>query len=126
MTASTLSTRVSGTHATGDEALIPCLVLGILEDASRDREGSFAVPTTAIPALLWLELAQMLKDKDGGSLLFGKLNNASTHLMREVLIGVPHLAPKVYVILFAFGDQSSLGSVAGNTSKQLLLEDRRD
>jgi len=58
----------------------------------------------------------MLKDQNGGFVFLSKLDNTSTHLMRKVLISIAELAPKSFVILFAFGKDAGLMSVAGNTS----------
>jgi hypothetical protein len=50
-------TGISRIDAAGDDALIPGFVLGILDNASRDRERAFALATAAIGALLGLEFA---------------------------------------------------------------------
>src|SRR2546426_10942318 len=120
MATRTFSTRIPGIDAAGDDPFLPCLVLGILEDASFHPEGAFAIAATTIHAFLWFELAQMLEDENGGFMLLSKLDNASTHLMRKVLIGMFDLAPEVYIVLFPVGDETRLATIAGNASKLLL------
>ena len=57
MTASAFATGVSGIDTTGEDALVPGLVLGVIENASFHPESAFAVAPTAILALLRFELA---------------------------------------------------------------------
>ena len=116
MATSALPTGIARANSAGEHAFMVGFVLGVLEDAPLHPESSFAVTATAIPALLWLELAQVLKDKDGGLMLFGKLNNASTDQMGKVLIGVFDLAPEVHVILLASRQKASLVPVACDAS----------
>jgi hypothetical protein len=59
----------------------------------------------------------VLKDQDAGSLLHGKLNNASTHQVSQILIGMADLPPEVGIVLRARRYDTSPGSIAGNTSK---------
>jgi hypothetical protein len=120
MTTSTFPTGISGIDARRNNPFLPCLVPGILENASRDREGPFAIAPAAILALLGLELAQMLKDEDRRPVCFGELDNASTHLMGQILIRIPDLIPESFVILLPLGYEASPMSVACNASKQLL------
>jgi hypothetical protein len=112
MATSTFSTGVSGIDARRDDPALPRLVLGVGEDTSRDRESAFAVASTTILAFLWLELAQVLKNENGRSMLLVKLDNASAHLMRQVLIGMPDLVPDGLVILFPLGNDARLGTLA--------------
>jgi hypothetical protein len=53
-------------------------------------------------------------------MLLGKLDNASTHQMCQVLIDMTYLVPEISIILFAFRYNASLMSVACDTSKQFL------
>ncbi len=62
----------------------------------------------------------MLKHQDGRPMVMSKLDNASTHQVRERLIDVLDLVPEVNIVLFALGDDASLASVACN-APQLLL-----
>src|SRR5690349_845801 len=98
-TACAFATRVAGVDAGGNDPLIPGFVFGVLENASLHPEGSFAIAPFAVLALLCFELAKMLEDQDRCFLFFGKLNNASTHQVRKVLIGMADLPPEVGIIL---------------------------
>ena len=62
----------------------------------------------------------MLKDEYGCFVLLGKLDNASTHQMGYLLICVADLVPQICIILFVFGDDASLASVACDPSELLL------
>jgi hypothetical protein len=101
MTASALPTGVAGIDTTGEDALVPRLVPGVIENAAFLPESAFAVAPTAIGALLRFELAQVLKNENRRSVLLGKLHNASTELVGQVLIGIPDLAPEGLIVLFA-------------------------
>ena len=118
--ASTFPAGVLGVHPAGDDPLVPRLVRGVAEDAALHPEGPFAIASAAIPALLRFEVAQMFKDEDARLVLSGKLDDASTHLMGQLLIAVPDRAPQGNVILFTLGDQASLVSVPCHPSKPLL------
>jgi hypothetical protein len=52
---------------------------------------AFAVATAAILALLWLEIAQMLKHQDRGLMLDGKLDNTRTHQMGKIVVAAADL-----------------------------------
>ena len=110
------STGIAWIDTAGDDALVPRLVLRVLEDASLHPVGTFRVATTAILALLWFEMAQMLKHQNRCVVLFGKLDNASTHQMCYLLIAVADFAPEIGIVLFAFSNDASLMSVACNLS----------
>jgi hypothetical protein len=112
MAPGTFATGVSGIDTGRDDSLVPRLVFGVGENASLHPEGSLAIATAAILAFLWLELAQVLKNENGRSMLLGKLDNASAHLMRQVLIGMPDLVPDGLVILFPLGNDARLGTLA--------------
>ena len=56
----------------------------------------------------------MLKHQDGRPVVVSKLDNASTHQVRERLIDVLDLAPQSDIVLFALGDDASLASVVCN------------
>ncbi len=120
VTTSTFPTGVAWIDPAGDDALVPCLIFGVLEDAPLHPEGSLAVSPTAILASLGFEVAEVLKHQDGRPMVMSKLDNASTHQVRERLIDVLDLAPEVNIVLFALGDDASLASVACN-APQLLL-----
>ena len=60
----------------------------------------------------------MLEDQDACLLLDGELDNASAHLVRDVLIDVPDLAPQISIVLFPLGNDASLRSVVCNASEQ--------
>jgi hypothetical protein len=120
VTTSTFPTGVAWIDPAGDDALVPCLLFGVLEDAPLHPEGSLAVSPAAIRASLGLEVAEVLKHQDGRPVVVSKLDNASTHQVRERRIDVLDLAPEVGIVLFALGDDASPASVAGN-APQLLL-----
>ena len=61
MATSTFSTRITWIDSAGENALVIRFVFGVLEDTSLHPEGSFAVASTAILALLRLEITQVLK-----------------------------------------------------------------
>src|SRR2546428_1582383 len=61
MATSTFSTSISWADPAGENAFVIRFVFGVLEDASLHPEGSFAVASTAILALLRLEMTQVLK-----------------------------------------------------------------
>jgi hypothetical protein len=79
VTTSTFPTGVAWIDPAGDDALVPCLIFGVLEDAPLHPEGSLAVSPTAILASLGFEVAEVLKHQDGRSVVMSKLDNASTH-----------------------------------------------
>jgi len=116
MTTRTFSTRIARAYSAGDDSFIPRFVLCVLEDASLHPVGTFRVPPMAILAPLGFEIAQMLKHQDGRLVLFGKLDNARTHQVCQVLIPVPDLAPQVCIVLFALRNDASLGSRACDPS----------
>jgi hypothetical protein len=62
----------------------------------------------------------VLKDENAGSLGFGKLNNASTYPVSQILIGMADLPPEGGIVLLKGRDDASPGSIAGNTSKLFL------
>lgn len=111
--------RLTWTDAAGEDALVPRFVPGIGENTSLHPVRAFGIPTTAIPASLWLEIAQVFKHQNAGPLLPGKLDNPRAHQMRELFITLRDLSPEVHIVLFALCDDARLPSVAGNPSKQL-------
>ncbi len=119
-TTSTFPTGVAWIDPAGDDALVPCLIFGVLEDAPLHPEGPLAVSPAAIRASLGFEIAEVLKHQDGRPMVMSKLDDASTHQVRERLIDVLDLAPEVGIVLFALGDDASLAPVACN-APQLLL-----
>ena len=70
------------------------------------------------------EVSQMLKDEDTGLMLFGKLDNAMTHLMGTVFIQCAYLCPQGHIVLFAFGNDACLASVACYSSQLSRAFDR--
>ncbi len=62
MATSTFPTGISRANSAGENARVVGFVLGVLEDAPFHPEGSFAVASVTILALLWLEGSQVLKD----------------------------------------------------------------
>src|SRR5450759_2995053 len=116
MTASTFSARIPRVDSRCDDPLIPCLVFGIREDASLHPVCPLAIASMAVLALLWLEIAQVLKDQDRRPMLFGKLHNARTHQMRDGLVHVGDLAPEVCIVLFTFCYPARLAPVASDPS----------
>ena len=58
----------------------------------------------------------MLKDEDRCRVLLGKLDNAGTHQMGNLLVHLLDLAPEVSIVLFAFYENACLRSVACNAS----------
>ena len=58
----------------------------------------------------------MLKDEDRCRVLLGKLDNAGTHQMGNLLVHLLDLAPEVGIVLFVLRDDARLGSVACNAS----------
>jgi hypothetical protein len=120
MATGTFSTGIPGTHPTSDNTSIVRFIFCILENSPFHPECSFAIASSAILAFGWFEITEVLKDEDAGFVLLGKLDNASAHQMGDLLIGVADLAPEVCIILFAFCDNASLASVAGDPSKLFL------
>src|SRR5258708_1906859 len=120
VTTSTFPPSVAWIDPAGDDPLVPCLIFGVLEDAPLHPEGSLAVSPTAILASLRFAGAELLTHQDGRRVVMSKLDNTSTHQVRERLIAVLDLAPEVNIVLFALGYDAGLASVAGN-APQLLL-----
>ena len=114
--AMTFPARIARVDPTGDDLLVPCLIFGIGEDTPFHQESPFAIAPVAIRALFGLEVTQMLEDKDRCLLLSGKLDNAGTHQMGNLLVHVADLAPEVGIVLFVLCNDASLGSVACNAS----------
>src|SRR5450759_1364593 len=116
MTAMAYYGRVARVEATGDEPSVPRNIFGEVEDPPLHPESSLSVPSAAILALCRLEVSQVFKHQYGSPLLYGELDNASAHQMRNVVIGVADLAPQVGIVLFADRDHAGLRSVACNAS----------
>src|SRR5260370_924824 len=113
---SAFSGRIAGADPAGDDPRVIRLILRIFEDTPLHPERSLRVPPAAILALFRFEVSQVFKHQNGSPLLTGELDNAGAHQMRKVLIGVADLAPEIGVVLFPFGHDASLGSVACNAS----------
>src|SRR5207248_4008079 len=95
-----------------NDTLVPCLICGEREDASLHPEGTLAISPAAIRALLWFEMAEVLKHQDARPVPVSKLDNASTDQVCESLIAVFDLAPEGDIVLFALGYGTSLAPVA--------------
>jgi hypothetical protein len=117
---SAFPTGVAWIDPAGDDALVPCLIFGVREDAPLHPVGPLAVSPAAIRTLLGFEIAEVLKHQDARPVVVSKLHNASAHKMRERLIAVFDLAPEGGIVLFALGDDARLASVACD-APQLLL-----
>src|SRR5947209_1728850 len=74
----------------------------------------------AILPFFRLEVPQVLEDQDTRPLLLGELDNASAHQMGNVLICIADVAPEGGIVLFVFGNDASLGSLACNPSQLSL------
>src|SRR5258707_14659291 len=62
----------------------------------------------------------MFKHQNRRPMLLGKLDNASTDEVGDLLIACSDLAPQGGIVLLPFGNDASPGPVACNPSKQLL------
>jgi hypothetical protein len=62
MTTRTFAARVTGIDSAGDDPRIPRLVFGIRENASLHPIRPLRIAAMAILALLWFQVAQMLKN----------------------------------------------------------------
>lgn len=113
---SAFSGGIAWVNPTRDHPQVPRLVCGEGEDPPLHPVGSFPVSPVAIRAFFRLEVPQMLEDQDTGPLLLGEQHNASAHQMGNVLIDGSDLAPEVGIVLFIFGNDASLRSVACNPS----------
>src|SRR5260370_18850387 len=100
MAAVTRSGCVGRLHTAGDDLVLPCLILGVLENAAFHPVGALGVTTARVLPLFGLEIAQVLKDEHACTVIFGELDNASAHQMRHVLIGMADLTPEVGHVLF--------------------------
>src|SRR2546430_599318 len=96
------------------------LILGILENTPFHPESPFAIASSAVLALLWFEIAQVLKHHDACLMLFGELDKTTAHQMSDLLINVSDLAPQIRIVLFVLRDDASLATVACNTTKLFL------
>src|SRR3989442_1486245 len=100
MATSTFSTGIAWADPAGENAFVIRFVFGVREDASLHPKGAFAIASVAVLAFGRFEIAQVFKHQDGRPVLFSKLDNASTHQMREVFICSLDLAPEVNVVRF--------------------------
>jgi len=114
------SARIPWVDPAGDDPHVPRLVLRVAENAPFHPVGPFRIATAAIRALFWLQVAQVLKDEDTGLVLPRELNNASAQQVRDMFIDVPDFGPEIGIVLFSFGDNARLASVACNAAKQFL------
>jgi hypothetical protein len=125
MTAMAFPARIARIDAAGDDTTcIPRLVLRVLENAPFHPVGAFPVAAARILAFFRAQVAEMLEDQYACLLLDGELDNAGAHLVRDVLIDVPDLAPQISIVLFPFGNEASLRSVVCNASEQSLPKAR--
>jgi len=116
MATSAFSTRIARAHSASEHALVVGFVFGVREDAPLHPVGAFAVASTAIRAPGRFEAAKMLKHEDLGTMLFGKLDNASAHQVRDLLIDMGDLPPEVDIVLFALRYDARFAPVACNPS----------
>ena len=116
MATSAFSTRISWIDSARENAFGIRFVFGVLEDPSLHPESPFAIASVTILPSGRFEIAQVLKYQDARLVLFGKLDNTSTHQMRDMLIDLVDLPPELDVVLFAFHDDARLASVACNPS----------
>ena len=116
MAASALPTCVPRVDSTGDDPLVPCFVFSVREDTSFHPESPFAIASVTILPPARFELAQVLKHQDARLVLSGKLDNTSTHQVRDLLIDMGDLAPEVDIVLFALCDDTRFAPVACNPS----------
>ncbi len=114
MATSAFSTRIAWIDSARENAFVIRFVFGVLEDTSFHPEGSFAIASVTILPSGRFEIAQVLKHQDARLVLSGKLDNTSTHSMRDLLIDMVDLPPEVNVVLFAFHYDACLASVARN------------
>jgi hypothetical protein len=117
MATSTFSGRMVRVDAGSQDTQVPRLVFGEIEDPPLHPEGTLAIPPTAILPFFRLEVPQMLEDQNTRSLILGELDNASAHQMGNLLICVSDFAPEGGIVLFVFGKDANLGSVACNPSQ---------
>jgi hypothetical protein len=65
-------------------------------------------------------MSQMLKHQNTGLLLFGKLDNTMADLMGTIFIQCPYLCPQGHIVLFTFGNDACLASIACYSSQRPL------
>src|SRR5258708_38452287 len=116
----TRTTGISGTYPTGENTSIVGFVLCVVENASFHPIGAFLIPSFAVLALCWLEVAKMLKNHDACLMLLGKLDNAGTYQMSHMLVYVSHLLPRIHIVLFVLCNVASLFAIACDTSELFL------
>ncbi len=120
MTTGAFFAGIAGAHTTRDDPLAPGFVLRVFEDASLHLVCPFRVTSTAVFALLWCEIAEVLKDEDTRPVLCSKLHDTRTDQMSHLLVHLSDLCPQSCVILLALSQNTGLAPVACNTSKLLL------
>ncbi len=108
MATSTFPTGIPGIDSTGENASIVRFVLRILENAPFHPVRSLLIASFAIRAFRRLEVAKMLKYEHSCLMLFGKLDNTSTHQMGDLLICIADLVPKIHIVLLISSRSSSV------------------
>src|SRR5579884_1510282 len=116
-TVSTLAAGVARVDAAGDETAVPCLVLRIPEDTALHPVRPLQIATMTILALLRLEIAQVFKDNDAGSLRDGKLHNPAADPVGFIVVTVAELLEASGVILLPLGNHACFTAVLCNASK---------
>src|SRR5260370_12318437 len=124
MAAVSLSGCVGRIHTAGDDLVLPCLILGVLENAAFYPVGALGVTTARVLTIFGLEIAQVLKDENACTVLFGELDNASAHQVGKIVVAMADLTPEVGIVLLVFGNDASLRSVACYPPKQFLPKAR--
>ena len=102
-----------------DPGLVPRLVLSGAKDAALHPESSLRVASMTVPALLRLQIAEVLKRQDRGSLLSGELDNAMADLVGKIVISLIDFAPEIGVVLLARCKYAGFRALACNASKLL-------
>jgi hypothetical protein len=120
MTQRTFSTGILGIDTARDDPLVPRFVAAVTEDASFHPVHAFLVRTVTVAALVRLQIPQMFKHQDGGSVRLGKLDNPTTDEVSNLLVETMHAVPEIQIILLSLGTDASLASVAGDLAQERL------
>lgn len=124
LAAVTLPPRIAWIDATGDDLMLPRLLFGVAKNATFHPIRAFGVGTSRVPALVRLEIPQMLSHQYACSILGCELDNADAHQVGHGRITVADATPEVGIVLLSFGQNASLRSVACDPSEQPLPKAR--
>ncbi len=117
MTLGALSTRIPGADpARDDPSGIPGFVFRVGKDPSFEPIHAFAICSSAVSALLRLEIAQVFKHENPSMVRLRKRHDAMTDQMRGLFIEAAHFGPQSHIVLLAFREDAGLASVACNLS----------